>query len=476
MAPTPVDPMPPAPQDLLRRLPSVDQVLLESSLADLLAREPRPVVLREVRRLLDEIRARLRAGDGRDASVPSASDVAAEAARRVSARPRGPRRVLNATGIVLHTNLGRARLAEEVADALLEVARGACDLEIDLETGRRSFRGHWVEQRLVDITGAEAALVVNNNAGALVLALNELAQGREAVVSRGELVEIGGSFRLPDVMARTGARLVEVGTTNRTHLVDYERAIGPDTAILLRVHRSNFRQDGFVSSPELKDLAELARRRGVLFLHDLGSGSLYETPATRSEPRLTESLAAGVDVVTMSGDKLLGGPQAGILLGRAEIVDRMRRNPLARALRVDKFTIAALAATLDLLEDAERARERLPVLRSLCAGADSLAARAGAIVGGLAGLPGLHAQSVESSSEVGGGAVPAEGLPTTACALSHDRLSAEELARELRRLPTPVIGRIAEDRVLLDPRTLDPSEDDECVRLIRARFGGTGGG
>jgi L-seryl-tRNA(Ser) seleniumtransferase len=471
-----MDPMPPALQDLLRRLPSVDQVLLESGLTDVLAREPRPLVVREVRRLLDEIRARLRGGAGDAASVPSASDVAAEASRRVSARPRGPRRVLNATGIVLHTNLGRARLAEEVADALLEVARGACDLEIDLETGRRSFRGHWVEQRLMDITGAEAALVVNNNAGALVLALNELAQGREAVVSRGELVEIGGSFRLPDVMARTGAQLVEVGTTNRTHLADYERAIGPDTAILLRVHRSNFRQDGFVTSPELKDLAELARRRGVLFLHDLGSGSLHETPATRSEPRLTDSLAAGVDVVTMSGDKLLGGPQAGILLGRAEILDRLRRNPLARALRVDKFTIAALAATLDLLEDAERARERLPVLRALCAGAASLAARAGAIVRELAGLPGLHVRSVESSSEVGGGAVPAEGLPTTACALSHDRLSAEELARELRRLPTPVIGRIAEDRVLLDPRTLDPSEDEECVRLIRARFGGTGGG
>lgn len=451
----------------------MDQVLLEGPVVDLLACEPRPLVVREVRRTLDTIRERLRAA-GAVSSVPGAHDVALEVVRRVSERSHGPRRVLNATGIVLHTNLGRARLAEEVCAALVEVARGACDLEIDLETGRRSSRGHHVEQRLIEITGAPAALVVNNNAGALVLALNELAQGREAIVSRGELVEIGGSFRLPDVMARTGAKLVEVGTTNRTHLGDYERAIGPETAILLKVHRSNFRQDGFVASPDLKDLVALARGKGVLLLHDLGSGSLHETPATRSEPKLTESLEAGVDVVTMSGDKLLGGPQAGILLGSIEVLDRLRRNPLARALRVDKFTIAALAATLDLLEDAERARERVPVLRALCAEPETLSARADAMVRGLGEVPGLTARSVASMSEVGGGAVPAEGLPTTACALSHDGLPAEELARELRRLPTPVIGRIVEGRVLLDPRTLDPSEDEECVRLIRTRFGGTG--
>ena len=469
--------MPPKPsslQDLLRRIPSVDQVLLEDPLVQLLAREPRPLVLREVRRALDAIREGLRSA-GVEAAVPGAREVALDAVRRVSERRRGPRRVLNATGIVLHTNLGRARLAEEVVAALAEVARGACDLEIDLETGRRSSRGAHVEQRLVEITGAPAALVVNNNAGALVLALNELAQGREAVVSRGELVEIGGSFRLPDVMARTGARLVEVGTTNRTHLSDYELAIGPQTAILLKVHRSNFRQDGFVAEPKLEELAALAHDRGVLLLHDLGSGALHDTPATKSEPKLTESLAAGVDVVTMSGDKLLGGPQAGILLGSREVLDRLRRNPLARALRVDKFTIAALAATLDLLEDAERARERVPVLQALCAEPETLAARAEAMVRGLGSVPGLTARSIASTSEVGGGAVPAEGLPTTACALSHDGLPAEELARELRRLPTPVIGRIAEERVLLDPRTLDPREDEECVRLIRARFGGTGG-
>jgi L-seryl-tRNA(Ser) seleniumtransferase len=468
-------PAPSPNQGVLRRIPSVDKVLQEPVLAALARTEAPAVVLREARRVLEEIRERILAATSGPPLVPSAPDVAAEIARRVRTRPRGPRRVLNATGIVLHTNLGRARLAEEVVEALVETARGACDLEIDLHTGRRASRGAHVEGRLVEITGAEAALVVNNNAGALVLALNELAQDREAIVSRGELVEIGGSFRLPEVMARTGARLVEVGTTNRTHLADYERAIGPRTALLLKVHRSNFRQEGFVAEPPLAELAALGQRRGVPVLHDLGSGSLHETPATRREPRLSESLDAGVDVVTMSGDKLLGGPQAGILLGRAAVLDRLRRNPLARALRVDKFTIAALAATLDLLEDADRARERVPVLRALCAPPESLAARAGAMVRALAGVPGLDVRALPSESEVGGGAVPAEGLPTTVCALAHAELSAEELGRALRELPTPVIARIAADRVLLDPRTLEPGEDEECVRAIRARFDGTGG-
>jgi len=459
-------------QEILRKIPSVDQVLAEPAVVQVLATAPRPVVVRIVRRVLDGVRDDVRAGGD---TVPDRAHVAERVARLVAERPRGLRRVLNATGVVLHTNLGRARLAEEAVDALLEAAHGACDLEFDLETGRRSSRGRKLEQQLVELTGAPAALVVNNNAGALVLALNEMAQGREAIVSRGELVEIGGSFRLPDVMARTGAILVEVGTTNRTHLRDYEAAITDRTAILLKVHRSNFRQDGFVSEPTLGELVELGNRRGVAVLHDLGSGLIHDTPATRSEPSLRESLAAGVDVVTLSGDKLLGGPQAGILLGKRELLDRLRRNPLARALRVDKFTIAALAATLDLLEDEARARERVPVLRSLWIPPAELAGRAEAMVRALEGCPDLHAEVASATSEVGGGAVPAEGLPTSVCALSHARMSAEELARELRALALPIIGRIAEERVLLDPRTLDHEEDEECVRQIRARFGGTGG-
>jgi L-seryl-tRNA(Ser) seleniumtransferase len=461
-------------QDALRQIPSVDQVLGSAEVRALLRTEPRPVVVRAIRAALDAVRVRVRAADGTAGSAPALAGIVADVVTRVRTRPRGLRRVLNATGIVLHTNLGRARLAEEAVRALVESAPGACDLELDLETGRRGSRTARLERQLTALTGAEAAFVVNNNAAALVLALNELAQGREAIVSRGELVEIGGSFRLPDVMQRTGAKLVEVGTTNRTHLRDYEAAIGPDTALLLKVHRSNFRQEGFVAEPPLAELVELGGRRGVPVLHDLGSGLLHPVAGTRDEPRLGESLRAGVDVVTMSGDKLLGGPQAGILLGKAVVLDRLRRNPLARAVRVDKFTIAALAATLDLLEDADRARARIPVLRALEETGERLAARASAIAGALSGCPDLRVREVAATSEVGGGAVPAEGLPTTAVALRHVSLSADELAAELRTLELPVIGRIADGEVRLDPRSLDPSEDGECARVIRDRFGSTG--
>jgi L-seryl-tRNA(Ser) seleniumtransferase len=462
-------------QDVLRQIPSVDQVLTTAALGPALGATPRPLVVRTIRETLDDLRRDLLARGDAGAAVPGAEEVGRRVAEALAARPRGPRRVLNATGVVLHTNLGRARLAPEAVDALLEVARGASDLEFDLESGRRGSRGRLLERRLVELTGAEAALVVNNNAGALVLALNELAQGREAVVSRGELVEIGGSFRIPDVMSRAGARLVEVGTTNRTHLADYERAIGPDTALLLKVHRSNFRQEGFVTEPGLEELVALGRSRGVPVLHDLGSGALVGTPATEHEPGPLESLRADVDVLTMSGDKLLGGPQAGILLGKRAMLDRLRKNPLARALRVDKFTIAALAATLDLLEDPDQARERLPVLRALSAPASEMERRARELAEALEGAGGLSTEVVPTRGEVGGGAVPGEGIPSFACALRHASASATELARVLRGLPLPVIGRIEDERVLLDPRSLDPSEDDECVRTIRTRFGGSGG-
>jgi len=461
-------------QDAFRSIPSVDQVLAAPAVVELLRSEPRPVVVRAIRARLDAIRREVRGGNG--VAVPDASGVAEQVASSVRADARGPRRVLNATGVVLHTNLGRARLAEAAVRAVLEVARGACDLEFDLPTGRRSTRGRVIERRLCEMTGAEGALVVNNNAGALVLALNELARGREAVVSRGELVEIGGSFRLPEVMERTGARLREVGTTNRTHLRDYEDAIGPDTALLLKVHRSNFRQEGFVAEPTLAELVALGRRRDVPVLHDLGSGALFALPTLRHEPLVPESLAAGADLVTFSGDKLLGGPQAGILLGGAALIERLRKNPLARALRIDKFTIAALAATLDLLEDPGRAQAELPVLRALGAESSELETRARALAVALRGCPQIDARTTEALSEVGGGAVPAEGLPTTVVAISHESLSADELARELRAGAPPVIGRIAGGEVLLDPRSLDPSEDEECVRSIRARFAGPGGG
>lgn len=459
--------------DALRRIPSVDEILHDSSLAPFLAGEPRPVVLRIVRDRLEELRRRVKK-DG-DQALVAAPLLALEIAELVKARERGPRRVLNATGVVLHTNLGRARLAPEAVDAMVDVARGACDLEFDLESGKRDSRERRLEEKLVALTGAPAAHVVNNNAGALVLCVNELAQGKEILVSRGELVEIGGSFRLPDVLARAGAKLVEVGTTNRTTIEDYARAVGPQTAALLRVHRSNFRIEGFTDEPTLSELARLGAEREIPFVHDLGSGAMYDLPAAPHEPRLRESLDAGVDVVTFSGDKLLGGPQAGILLGKVEMIARLRRNPLARALRVDKCTIAALAATLDLLEDANRARTRVPTLRALAWTREDLAPRATRIAEALGGCPELRIRVTSAMSEVGGGAAPAEGLATAVVALAHSSLSAEDLARELRRVRIPIVGRIVQDEVLLDPRTLDPQEDEECVHAIVDRFGRLGG-
>ncbi len=461
------------PVDALRRIPSVDQLLHHPALAALGDAEPRPVVVRLVREHLDALRERVRAEPAAPDLEPDA--IARDVARLVRARARGPRRVLNATGVVLHTNLGRARLAPEAVEAVLEAARGACDLEMDLESGRRTPRERHLSTKLAVLTGAEAAHVVNNNAGALVLCVNELAQGKEILVSRGELVEIGGSFRLPDVLERAGAQLVEVGTTNRTTVEDYARAIGPRTAALLRVHRSNFRQEGFVAEPRLADLARLGRERGVPVVHDLGSGAFLELEATRHEPPLQASLAAGVDVVTLSGDKLLGGPQAGILLGRESTIARIRRNPLSRALRVDKCTIAALAATLDLLEDADRARTRVPTLRALAWTREDLAPRAARIAERLGACPGLRVRVTSATSEVGGGAAPAEGLATSVVALAHETLSAEDLARELRRARIPVVGRIVQDEVLLDPRTLDLEEDEECASAIVDRFGRPGG-
>ncbi len=463
--------------DALRRIPSVDQILHAPALRDVLALEPRPVVLRIVREHLDGIRAWILA----DANGPDAvaaldlASMATEIARRVRDRPRGPRRVLNATGVVLHTNLGRARLAEAARRALDEVARGACDLELDLESGQRASRERHLEGKLVAVTGAEAAFVVNNNAGALVLCVNELGQGKEIVVSRGELVEIGGSFRLPDVLARSGARLVEVGTTNRTRLADYAQAIGPATAAFLKVHRSNFRQRGFVEEPGLDELVRLGGEHGIPVVHDLGSGALFEIEGTPHEPKISESLAAGTDLVTLSGDKLLGGPQAGIVLGKAAWVSRIRKNPLARALRVDKFTIAALAATLDLLEDEQRARASIPTLRALRWTQGDLAPRATRIAGALGACAALRVRVTSSWSEVGGGAAPEEGLATTVVALTHESFDAEHLALELRRARVPVVGRIVQNEVLLDPRTLDPEEDDELVQAILDRLDRPGG-
>lgn len=373
-------------------------------------------------------------------------------------------RVLNATGIVLHTNLGRAPLAEAARRAVNDVAAGYCSLEFDLEAGRRGDRGLGVERRLLRLTGAEAAAVVNNGAAAVLLALTATASGHGVVVSRGELVEIGGSFRVPEVMERSGARLIEVGSTNRTHLRDYERAFargGRDIAAILRVHPSNFRIEGFTARPTTAELAALARRHKVPLIEDLGSGALVDFAAygLGREPTVGECLADGADLVTFSGDKLLGGAQAGLVLGRAKLVAGLKKDPLARALRVDKLALAALEATLALLEDPGRASRSLPVLAMLTETSDNLGERADRLAAELtARVPGLSTRVVTGHGEVGGGSLPGTRLAGPVVELTHPTMPAHELERRARAAEPPVIGTVRAKAFRLDVRTLSDAE------------------
>jgi L-seryl-tRNA(Ser) seleniumtransferase len=422
----------------LRDLPSVDELV--RSLDD-------PLAVDAARAVLERAREEIRSG-----SEPG--DLAARLEAELAAL-RAPklRRILNATGVVVHTNLGRAPLAEASVERVQEAARGYSNLEYDLDAGRRGSRQDLVGTILRRLTGADAALVVNNNAGAVLLALAALAEGREVLVSRGELIEIGDGFRIPDVLTRSGAQLVEVGTTNRTHAADYERALGPETAAILRVHQSNFRLVGFTERPELRELAEIARRAELPLVDDLGSGAFVPL---HDEPSARESLAAGADLVCFSGDKLLGGPQAGIAVGRAELVERLRRHPLQRALRADKLTLAALEGTLRLYLDPQRARREIPVLRMLEEPAATVRARAER----LAGL--VDGAVEETVARVGGGALPLLELESFACAVE------EELAAPLRLGEPPVVGIVRDGRLLLDCRTLSDDEAEEAAAAVLA--------
>jgi L-seryl-tRNA(Ser) seleniumtransferase len=419
----------------LRDLPSVDE--LARDVGD-------PLAVDAARSVLARAREEIRAGrDPGDLAALMLGEL--EGARRPSLR-----RVLNATGVIVHTNLGRAPLATEALARVHEVARGYSNLELDLDDGTRGSRQDHLASLVGRLTGAEAALVVNNNAAAVLLALAALAEGREVVVSRGELVEIGDGFRIPDVLARSGARLVEVGTTNRTRDADYERAIGPDTALLLRVHQSNFRLVGFTELPRVADVAAVAHAHGLPLVDDLGSGVLADVPG---EPSARESLAAGADLVCFSGDKLLGGPQAGIVAGRADLVEQLRRHPLQRALRVDKLTLAALEGTLLLHLDMP---ERVPVLSMLGEDVEVVRARA-------TRLAELTRGTVEETvARVGGGALPLAELPSFACALD------ESLAGPLREGEPPVVGIVRDGKLLLDCRTLADDELDEVAAAVRA--------
>lgn len=459
----------PRTDDPRSRIPSVERLLASDAFAPLLSEAPRRLVVRVTRAVQEALREGLGSGGGPASAALDEPEWYAERVQARLAALRRPslRRLINATGVVLHTNLGRSPLADAAREAVARVASSYSSLEYDLEVGGRGSRYTHCSGLLRELTGAEAALVVNNNAAAVVLALNTLAEGGQALISRGELVEIGGSFRIPEIMAKSGARMVEVGATNRTHRRDYEAALGPETAVILTVHRSNFRVTGFTSDVPLRELTALGRAHDVPVLDDLGSGLLVDPSALGlpREPTPADALSAGADVVTMSGDKLLGGPQAGIVLGRADLVARMRRNPLCRAFRVDKMTLAALEATLMLYRDPERARDEIPALRMLAAPVERLTERARAF-GERLRDHGLEAELLPGLSAVGGGACPEAELPTMLVAPATKDLSARELAERLRASDPPVVARIAQDRVVLDLRTVRPDEEAALTEVL----------
>jgi L-seryl-tRNA(Ser) seleniumtransferase len=444
--------------DRRRQLPSVDRLLHQPGVQELLQVAPRAAVVAAVREALDAARTR-RAGPPEQWEA----DIRDRLARRSGS---GLRPVLNATGVVLHTNLGRAPLADSAIQAMTSISEGYCNLELDLSSGIRGSRSDHCRDPLLAVTGAEDGLVVNNAAGALLLALNALARGRDVLISRGELIEIGGSFRIPDILARSGARLREIGTTNRTHLDDYRRALDEDVAVILTVHRSNFEQRGFVASAQPEALAVLAQSAGIPYVFDVGSGLIPDLSpwGLTGEPRVRDALAAGADLVLFSGDKLLGGPQAGCMVGRREIVGRCRENPVARAVRADKLTLAALAATLDLYQDTETAVRSIPVLAMLTLDAGELARRAER----LAALcpQAVEAGTIPGESAVGGGSFPGAVLATTLVAIRAGRLGPDGLALRLRLGDPAVVTRVAGDRVLLDPRTLPPESFPQVARAI----------
>ena len=466
---------------LLRQIPKVDELLAHEILSPL---EPAALLTQAIRDVLDGLRNDIL--QNKISEIPCHDTLTVAIADKFSQYTKPKlRRVINGTGIILHTNLGRAPLAKEAMDAIHDAARDYSNLEYCTDTGRRSSRHAHIEDLLIRLTGAEAAMVVNNNAAAVLLALSAMAHGKNVIVSRGELVEIGGSFRVPDVLAQSGCRLVEVGTTNKTHTYDYTNAIDPyRTGALLRVHTSNFIITGFVAKPDLEELADIAGKHSIPLIEDLGSGCMIPLApyGIHGQPVVSDSIKAGVDIVTFSGDKLLGGPQAGIVVGRAEYIAKMKTHPLARAMRIDKLCLAALEATLRLYLDPETAVARIPTLRMLCETPERLLKKAHLLKKQLDGTcegdilspvsdslqsatPAIDVSVITDSSQAGGGAMPEENLATAAVVISAN-ISAQTLERHFRSGPVPIIGRISRDRFMLDVRTIDTND----FPLIAARL------
>ena len=454
-----------------RKLASVDELLRDERVAELVKSHPRKVVVDGLREALDAAREQITSG-ARAPERASLVDAAAEIIRkRETMSLRG---AVNATGVIIHTGLGRAVLCDRAVRAVVEAAGGHSTLEVDVATGKRGSRQDHVTGLLCELTGAESALVVNNNAGAVFVGINTLARGREVIISRGQLVEIGGSFRLPDIIERAGARLVEVGTTNRTRIADYDGALTADTALILRCHPSNFKLTGFVEDTPLEELVALGREMGIPVMDDLGSGALIDLSqfALEPEPTAQQSVSAGADLVCFSGDKLLGASQAGILIGGAEVIDECRSNPLARALRVDKLTLAALEATLRVYREGDPASE-IPVIAAIArplSEIDSQAAKLARKINSLH-IEGLRATVTPVESQTGGGSLPGQNLESRALTLKSERLSAEDLSERFRGNEPPIFGRIVKDAFVLDMRTVSPHEAQHilgCVSSLKS--------
>jgi L-seryl-tRNA(Ser) seleniumtransferase len=443
----------------MRSLPQVDLIVVE-----LRERAPHALVVHAARCAIDLYRTEISNGS----PAPSFDEVVERAEQLLDARRRTDLQpVINATGVLIHTNLGRVPLGKRQLEAVTEIARGYSNLEYDLEAGRRGSRYSHASALISTLTGAEAALVVNNNAAAVLLTLAALGTNKEVIISRGELIEIGGEFRMPAVMSMSGTRLVEVGTTNRTHLADYERAIGAETGAILKVHPSNYKVVGFTSEVPTRDLAELARGRGLPFVYDAGSGFIDDgRPASLApgEPSINQALAEGVDLITFSGDKLLGGPQAGVIAGRSDLLGRVAKHPLLRALRVDKMTLAALEATL--IAHLEGSAEELPLWSLAGVSGEELHARARHLAATLS-TDDLKAEAIASQAVTGGGSLPGRAFTSWAVALNHAEINADQLQELLRGAAIPVVGRIVDDRLLLDLRSVFPEQVDVLVDLVR---------
>lgn len=449
---------------MFKQIPSVDFLLETTLIKEMLSVTPRPLVVRAIRQVLANIRGRIektQTGDeGPDLEANAIVDQIVETIAALS-QP-SLRHVINATGVIVHTNLGRSPLSQRVVAKFNSIAGSYSNLEYDLATGKRGSRYVHVEEILRELTGAEDALVVNNNAAAVLIALDTVAKDKEVIISRGQLVEIGGSFRMPDVMKKSGAKMVEVGTTNKTTLKDYESVLGPDTALFLRVHTSNFRIVGFTEEVSLEDLVALGKKHGLPVMEDLGSGCLidFSRYGLRREPTVQDSVATGADVITFSGDKLLGGPQCGIIIGKKALISAIKANQLNRALRVDKLTILALQETLSMYRNEERAIKQIPTLRMLCQSYQSLRKKAERLVGliGKIGTGNFALNIVDGMSRVGGGAMPLEEIPSRLLCIAPRRFSTQHLTTLLRSCTPPIIARLEKDQLLLDVRTIQDKE------------------